>query len=189
MKKTFLFLVAFGALYGLGTMLYEQLILPTDPTSEVIFDPLTRGLTQETAWMVRQLGYYAEMRVPETAVGPQLWIEDRPGVTVKEGCNGFKILWIYISFLIAFPGPWKMKLWFIPVTAVLLQLFNVFRIGALAGVILTQESGSFGLIKKVIAVAMHGSVLVLWFLWIRYFSEGRSIRSDARWLRTAVFGS
>jgi len=190
MKKTFLFLLLFGSIYGTGTSLYNYWInQSTQVSDESEFDPLTRGLTRETAWLVRKLGYYAEMKVPERAVGPQLWVEDRPGVTVKEGCNGFKILWIYISFLLAFPGPWKMKLWFVPLSALVLQLFNAARIGALAGVFLTQDAETFGLVKKGIAVLMHGSVLIGWFLWIRYFSEGRSIRSDVRWLRMAAFGS
>jgi hypothetical protein len=36
------------------------------------------------------------------------------GVWVGDECNGFKLFSIFSIFVIAFPGSWKTKAWFIP---------------------------------------------------------------------------
>ncbi len=55
---------------------------------------------------------------------------NRP-ILVGDECNGFKLFSIFSIFIIAFPGNWKTKLWYIPLGLVLIHLANIIRVMAL----------------------------------------------------------
>lgn len=54
------------------------------------------------------------------------------GLTVVEGCSGFKQLLQSAFLLILFPGNWRHKLWFVPGALLIVHAANVFRIALLA---------------------------------------------------------
>jgi len=53
------------------------------------------------------------------------------GLTVIEGCSGFKQLLQSAFLFIFYPGNWRHKLWFVPCALVVVHLVNVFRIALL----------------------------------------------------------
>lgn len=53
------------------------------------------------------------------------------GIWIGDECNGFKLFSIFTIFIIAFPGSWKKKLWFIPLGLIAIHLANVIRVMAL----------------------------------------------------------
>ncbi|MEX1003065.1 MAG: archaeosortase/exosortase family protein [Crocinitomicaceae bacterium] len=52
-------------------------------------------------------------------------------IRVGDECNGFKLFSIFSIFIIAFPGSWKKKAWFIPMGLVIVHLANVIRVALL----------------------------------------------------------
>ncbi|MBK6526937.1 MAG: archaeosortase/exosortase family protein [Crocinitomicaceae bacterium] len=50
------------------------------------------------------------------------------GVWVGDECNGFKLFSIFSIFVIAFPGNWKTKAWFIPIGLLLIHTANIIRV-------------------------------------------------------------
>lgn len=52
-------------------------------------------------------------------------------ILLGDECNGFKLFSIFSIFVIAFPGPWKKKLWFIPLGILIVHLANVIRVAVL----------------------------------------------------------
>jgi hypothetical protein len=53
------------------------------------------------------------------------------GIWVGDQCNGFKLFSIFSIFILAFPGPIKKKMWFIPLGIVFIHFANVLRVIAL----------------------------------------------------------
>jgi exosortase/archaeosortase family protein len=53
------------------------------------------------------------------------------GIWIGDACNGFKLFSIFTIFIIAYPGPWKTKLWYIPIGMLSIHLANVIRVIAL----------------------------------------------------------
>ena len=53
------------------------------------------------------------------------------GIWVGDECNGFKLFSIFAIFILAFPGNWKKKLWFIPLGLLIVHIANVIRVGGL----------------------------------------------------------
>jgi exosortase/archaeosortase family protein len=72
-------------------------------------------------------------------LGLDLIKEDRkmifPGygyISINLSCSGFKQMMQFLVLMLVFPGPWKHKLWFIPLGFVVVQLTNLFRITGLS---------------------------------------------------------
>ena len=59
-------------------------------------------------------------------------IDGSHGVWIGDPCNGLTLFALFTGFVLAFPGPIKSKLWFIPVGIVSIHLLNVIRVSALA---------------------------------------------------------
>jgi exosortase/archaeosortase family protein len=51
---------------------------------------------------------------------------------VRFGCNGLEAVMLYSAAVIAFPSPWKKKAAGIAAGLLLIQIFNILRIGGLA---------------------------------------------------------
>ena len=49
-------------------------------------------------------------------------------VYVNRSCSGLKQFYQWFFLMLLYPGPWKHKLWFIPMGLVVFHLVNVFRI-------------------------------------------------------------
>src|SRR5690606_9725393 len=60
-------------------------------------------------------------------------LHDSPlnGVWVGPQCNGVELFALFGIYVIAFPGKWRTKLWFIPIGIVLIHIMNTIRIAAL----------------------------------------------------------
>lgn len=57
-----------------------------------------------------------------------LILENIGYITVNEGCSGFKQDYQLLGLFLLYPGLWKHKLWFIPMTFVVMHFTNIFRI-------------------------------------------------------------
>jgi exosortase/archaeosortase family protein len=49
-------------------------------------------------------------------------------ITVNESCSGLKQFYQIIVLFLLFPGPWKHKLWYIPLSILIMHITNVMRI-------------------------------------------------------------
>jgi exosortase/archaeosortase family protein len=49
-------------------------------------------------------------------------------VTVEEGCSGFKQLYQLLGLFLIFPGTWKIKLWYLPFSWLVMHAVNILRI-------------------------------------------------------------
>ena len=53
-------------------------------------------------------------------------------VVVGPPCNGLILYALFGGFVVAFPGPWQRKLWYIPLGIAIIWGLNVLRVAALA---------------------------------------------------------
>jgi len=54
------------------------------------------------------------------------------GVEINNGCNGLNLLGLYGGFIIAYPGSWKKRIWFLLIGLFVLYSANVLRIAFFA---------------------------------------------------------
>jgi exosortase/archaeosortase family protein len=96
-------------------------------------------------------------------------IDGTPGLWMGDNCDSIELCAIFTGFIVAFPGLWKHKLWFIPLGWVLITLMNVLRIIALA---ITQKYASKQWLDfnhtYTFTIMVYLFIFLLWYLWIKW---------------------
>ena len=94
-------------------------------------------------------------------------------VSVNNGCSGLKQFLQWIVLMTLFPGPWKQKLWFIPLGIIIIHLVNIFRITTLSVILnfgATQTTWDFThdwILRPFFYVVMFG----MWVVWVEKFKS------------------
>jgi len=98
-------------------------------------------------------------------------VAEAAGIIIVNGCNGLSTIGLFSGFVLAFPGRWARRAWFLPVGAVVLYLSNVVRVALLAGLQPHWPSAFDGL-HAVGTQFFYLVVFGLWVLWVRYGGFG-----------------
>lgn len=99
-------------------------------------------------------------------------------ISVNRSCSGFKQMLQFGLLMMVFPGPWKHKLWYIPMGIFIMHLTNLFRITGLSVVIINwPEYWDFShdyLFRPFFYVVIFS----LWVIWTERF-RGRMKKTKA----------
>ena len=96
-----------------------------------------------------------------------LLMNGQPSVIVGVPCNGLVLYALFAGFVVAFPGPWQRKLWFIPLGIGLIWLLNVLRVTALAlNFHYAHQSVDFNH-HYTFTFIVYAFIFGLWMLWAR----------------------
>ena len=90
-------------------------------------------------------------------------------VVIAPECASLKQWMHWLFLMILFPGPWKHKLWYIPVGLVIIEWTNVVRI---CGVLMMQIPwpNSFRLAHDYIfKIFFYLIIFLMWMLWVEKF--------------------
>lgn len=180
-KELFAFLLVAIALYSLWHFGYEEYLSPNTK-----FDHRTSHFIAEQAAAI--IGWFGhETAVVNWSIYPNLIVVDgKASVSVATQCNGLPMLFLFAGFLLAYPGPWRRKVWFIPAGILFIHLLNLARIIALSYLINTQSPLAFELNHKYIfQIVVYTVMGLLWVLWIAYLSNSEiTVRSAfSKWIR------
>ncbi len=84
---------------------------------------MARIVFAPSAWIVENV-----LGIEIKTIGTTLYFQNLKGVEVNGTCSGLKQFYQWAILMILFPGPWKKKLWFIPLGIVIIHLVNILRI-------------------------------------------------------------
>ena len=92
------------------------------------------------------------------------------GVWIGEPCNGVKLFGLFTLFILAFPGSWKKKLWFIPLGIFIVHTANAIRI-ALLTIISAENPKALDFNHNItFQVIIYGLIFLLWYWWVQKLS-------------------
>lgn len=114
---------------------------------------------------LRAMGFSAGTTNP---ADPQLlYLAGKPAVWVGAPCNGLVLYALFAGFVLAYPGPWRRKLWYIPVGILFIYGLNVVRVAVLA--LNHQYSpGSMDFNHHyTFSFLVYAFIFGLWMLWAR----------------------
>jgi exosortase family protein XrtF len=100
-------------------------------------------------------------------------IDGVPGLWIGDNCNGLALFALFAGFIIAYPGPWKKKLLYIPIGILLLQALYIIRLVALAiiqtySLEMTEFNHTY-----TFTIIIYGFIFLLWMKWVNTYSGNK----------------
>jgi len=98
-------------------------------------------------------------------------------VTVSPGCTSLKQWMHWLFLMLIFPGPWKHKLWYIPLGLVIIEWVNVIRIVGLTLFMIPYPDKFHFFHDYVFKTFFYFMIFLMWVVWVEFFVEKRKGRS------------
>jgi exosortase family protein XrtF len=159
------------ALYFVGKFLVVYLVLNTMygiyiSTYDNRPDPITRMVTEHAVSVLNTFGYDAATGSTPSPYVPVL-LHGESTVSVFEGCNSLNVMIVMLAFVIAYRGPLKNYFWFVPLSLVLIYIFNLIRIDLLVMVSVYLPDYMYFTHKYFFTAFIYAVVFLLWFWWVK----------------------
>lgn len=97
-------------------------------------------------------------------------IDGSNGVWIGGPCNGITLMFLFAIFIIAYPGNFKHKLWYLPIGIILVYSLNLFRIVSLSLIAYYKPSYLEFNHTYTFTFIAYSFVFSLWMLWVNKFS-------------------
>ena len=172
----FKFIIIFSGLAILWFSLYHNIyklnhLFSSDSNHFNIQKSISIGLAEYANIFVSTCGYEPTL---DTSTGLVITsvkgAYHNHGVWIGEPCNGVKIFGLFTLFIIAFPGSWKNKLWFIPLGIFIVHTVNAIRIAALT-IISAENPKALDFNHSItFQVIVYGLIFILWYWWVQKLS-------------------
>jgi exosortase/archaeosortase family protein len=102
------------------------------------------------------------------------YAENNGFVAVNLSCSGLKQLYQWLFLMLLFPGPWKHKLWFIPMGLIVVHFVNVFRIISMTFVTINIPQQWDFMHDNVLRPFFYVVMFAMWVLWNEKFRTNKS---------------
>jgi exosortase family protein XrtF len=164
-NKTLLFflfkLVLFAFIWFIG---YENYLKPAG-TIDSLLTKLTANATSLflSPWFELEVTPYRNLQI--------LVLNSVPQLGIAKNCNGLGVFFLFIAFMISFPGPLTKKLLYTIVGLLVLFNLNILRASALTVIqIYAPQYLDFNH-KYTFIVIVYGSMFYLWHIWVTRFAN------------------
>jgi len=90
-------------------------------------------------------------------------------IAITSGCSGLKLFYEWIILMVLYPGPWRPKVWFIPMGLIVVHLTNLFRIIMLAVVIMWKPDYWDFSHDYILRPFFYLVMFIMWMAWEEKF--------------------
>ena len=138
----------------------------TSPAQRFVIVPFTEGVASVSAWLIKlfDVGVISHGKVIQD-------LETGFAVSIEAGCNGVEATIVLLAALIAFPAPWRSRLWGLLVGFLTIQGLNILRITSLfyigQGNMKVFEWAHLYIWQALIML----DVLIIFLIWLRYLPK------------------
>lgn len=98
-----------------------------------------------------------------------MWFSNGGYVQVNESCSGMKQFYQILVLFLLFPGPWKHKLWFIPMSWAIMHIVNVLRIVVLSIMVIWKPEYWHFTHDWILRPGFYVVIFLLWLWWVEKF--------------------
>lgn len=159
------FLLTAALLYVAWYLFYTRLI-HSGSTGYTYDLALCRHIAHAAAGFLRGLGFTSWV-LPNS----RLFLNGWHVVNVGWQCDGLPMMALFAGFIIAYPGPWRAKLWFIPVGILIIHGINILRVAGLAlNQIYSRASTEFNH-HYTFTIIVYGVIFWFWTIWVRRYGQ------------------
>lgn len=157
------FLLIGGLLFVGWQLLYRYYLHPHTDLDLVIINNLI-GIAHG---MLGAVGYQTLPILPDDISYRIAGIDGSTGVWVGDACNGFDLFATFAIFVLAYPGNWLRRAWFIPLGLATIHFINAMRVAALAMVQFHAPHLLDFNHTYTFTILVYAWVFLLWFVWTR----------------------
>lgn len=158
--RIFRFLAKAAVLYIAWYLLYELYVTPHTRANLVMIDILI----SHSSPVLEALGYPLIER-PYDEIYRTMGIDGSNGVWIGDSCNGLTLFATFSIFILSWPGPWKKKLWFIPLGILIIHILNIARISALSVIAYHHPEWLDFNHSYTFQAIVYGAIFLLWMWW------------------------
>ncbi|PKP23628.1 MAG: hypothetical protein CVU06_07280 [Bacteroidetes bacterium HGW-Bacteroidetes-22] len=128
-------------------------------------EALMKTVFDSSVWFNRHiLGLEFNILDPRTMVFPGSGY-----VSITAGCSGLKQLYQVLVLFLLYPGPWRHKLWYIPMVMLAMHLTNLFRIISLSVMVIWQPQYWHFSHDWILRPLFYAVLFALWVVWVEKF--------------------
>lgn len=138
---------------------------PIKPYINILHDMLSQTLFEQSVWVnehILNLDFSTEHR---------RMLFENGYIGINYSCSGLKPMLQYMVLMLAYPGPWKHKLWFIPAGLIIVHLTNIFRITGLSVVLINWPDYWDFSHDYIFRPFFYLVIFLMWVLWAEYFKK------------------
>jgi exosortase family protein XrtF len=149
-------------LYVIWYVLYDLLLHPQGALDMAVIrnlETLSRGILDMLGFSTIEESQVDNIRT--------IGIDGTHGVWIGDPCNGLTLFALFTGFLLAYPGPIKHKLWYLPVGLIAIHLINVIRIAGLALIVYIFPDPDVLDFNHTytFTIFVYSFVFLLWYIW------------------------
>jgi exosortase/archaeosortase family protein len=131
-----------------------------------LHDFLAAQVFHQSSWFLKEI-----LGMDITTINQTMYWPNQGYIAINQGCSGLKQILQISLLLMIFPGPWKHKLWYIPMGMLLIHLTNLFRIIGLGEVLtLVPEYWKFSH-DNLFRPFFYVVIFTLWVIWVEKFMK------------------
>jgi len=147
--------------------LYDLWLHPAGSADNFIINIIVHN----SDWLLSAIGYAT---LPTDILGASIrtvGIDGSHGVWIGDPCNGLSLFALFTGFVLAYPGPMKSKVWFIPFGILTIHILNVIRVTALAMIQNFSPDYLDFNHTYTFTIVVYSYVFYLWFIWSNKLSD------------------
>ena len=150
-------------LYATWFLLYELLIKPYTSIDEKLI-----GLIITQAIFLLRLFGYTTYQQREDEDMQIMGIDGAHPIWIGSPCNAMTLFAFFALFVMAFPGSFKHKLWFIPAGIILIHLVNLVRVMGLTLISFYAPDYLEFNHTYTFTILVYSIIFALWMWWVNF---------------------
>jgi exosortase family protein XrtF len=156
------FLLTILSFYLIWYLVYDLWLHPAEKLDLFVIDITVAA----SKWLLELFGYLVF-----TGSDRLIGVDGTSGLWIGDNCNGIALFAQFAGFIIAYPGNWIKKLFFIPLGIIIIELLNILRVVGLA--ILDTYSRTWTEFNHTytFSIVIYGVIFLLWMLWVNKISD------------------
>ena len=159
-NKAVWFLIKAITLYLLWHLIYKFYLAPQGIIDKFIINQIIKL----SGAIIHFFGFPTIQNAPTDSIRV-FGIDGSTGLWIGDPCNGLALFALFSLFIIAYPGNYKDKLWYIPLGILTIHILNSIRVIALTLIYHYWPNGLEFSHTYIFTTLMYGYIFLLWMIW------------------------
>jgi exosortase family protein XrtF len=165
-NKISVFFLKAGVIYLVWFIVYEFIIKPYTKVDE----KLIYHLISVCSFVLKLFNYDVFISTKQTEM-QMIGIDGSHPVWIGDPCDGLTVMALFSIFIIAFPGNYKNKLWFIPTGILLIHVLNIIRVICLTYIAYAHSEYLSFNHTYTFTIIVYVTVFAFWMIWVNKYSK------------------